>query len=98
MEESAKVENGCPGEGELKVYHSGKSGQKKAQMKDHVSGCPRCKGFIKQWSMPKHTPPPSLCALERRDIRIRERDRPHKKSSLRVVPGGFMKGGVLVQY
>ena len=99
MEGFAKATEECPTENELREYHSGKSGRKKAQMKNHVSGCPRCKGFIKQWSQPKHVPTPSLRTHEKREAHIREAQaRERKKSSLHVVPGGFMKDGVLVQY
>ena len=97
MEGFAKATEECPAEDELKKYHSGKSGRKKAQMKNHVSGCPRCKGFIKQWSMGKRPIAPSLRALERND-RLNAQQPRHRKSSLYVRPEGFMKDGILVEY
>ena len=97
MEGFATATEECPTEDELKKYHSGKSGRKKARMKNHVSGCPRCKGFIKQWSMGKRPVAPSLRELQRNN-RLNEQQRTHKKSSLYVRPAGFMKDGALVEY
>ena len=97
MEEAAKARDECPNEAELKRYHSGKSGRKKEQMKNHVSGCPRCKELIKQWSIGKRPITPSLRALQR-NSRLNEQQGGRKKSSLYVRTGGFMKDEALVEY